>query len=85
MSAVLKDANTHDEWRPPTPYTVVIAKKVGETDYISCTAIRMTIMRRMEREGRRIDPFANFLNVPLEIILKAFSLHAGAVYDPSLY
>ena len=85
MSAVLKAANTYDEWRPPTPYTIVIAKRVDDSNYVSSISIRMTVMRAMSREGHDIDPFATFLKVPLPIILSAFSLQSGAVYNPTLY
>jgi hypothetical protein len=85
MSAELKRANSFHSWGPPTPYTVVIAKKISESDSWNAVTIRSTIERRMEREGIATEYLGEFVKAPVQIVLRAFSLHPGIVYNPALY
>ena len=65
----LFEANQSDTWRPPTPYSQVMAKRVRDAP-----AKEHKIHTIMDEFGFRIHPRREFFNAPLTLIQQLFDL-----------
>ena len=65
----LFEANQSDTWRPPTPYSQVMAKRVRDAP-----AKEHKIHTILDEFGFRIHPRREFFNAPLTLIQQLFDL-----------
>lgn len=72
----LKEANAPDTWKPPTPYKIVIAKKVKDVYKKEKT---MHIL--LENYAERINKKREFFYVSKEEIIKFFELMDGEIWE----
>ena len=71
----LKEANSSDTWRPPTPYKINFAKKVYNAKQKE-TTLHMILTQYTER----INPKREFFRVSSEEIMKFFELIDGDLW-----
>ncbi len=68
----LKEANSYDTWRPPTPYKIDFAKKV-----YNVKQKEITLHKILTQYTVRINPNREFFRVSLDEIMKFFELIDG--------
>lgn len=73
--ARLKEANSSDTWRPPTPYVIEFAKKVSNVK-----DKEKTLHIHLEKYNYRIHPQREFFRVSLEIVRKLFDRFEGEMW-----
>jgi hypothetical protein len=78
---LLQYANKRDEWTPPTPYTVVFAKKLSEEDRHADMYLRMGL----EQRGFSVGTSNHFVNAPYSLLLRHFTRMKGDDYDPAVH
>jgi hypothetical protein len=71
----LKEANSSDTWRPPTPYKIEFAKKVSNP-----IGKEKTLHALLELYTHRINPRREFFTVSPEEVCKFFDLIDGEVW-----
>lgn len=71
----LKEANSLDTWKPPTPYKIEFAKKVKNPK-----EKETTLHKLLEQYTERINPRREFFKVSLEEIKIFFDLIDGEIY-----
>ena len=73
--ARLKEANTSDTWRPPTPYQIEFAKKVYKS-----SQKEKTLHILLEQYTDRIHPRREFFRVSTEDLSKFFDMMDGEIW-----
>jgi hypothetical protein len=73
--ARLREANSSDTWRPPTPYTIEFAKKV-----CNAKAKEKTLHILLEQYTDRINPRREFFRVSPEEVRTFFDLMDGEMW-----
>lgn len=68
----LRDANSHDTWRPPTPYVIEFAKQVQHPKQKEATLHRL-----LEQYTDRVHPRREFFRVGMEELRLFFDLMDG--------
>jgi hypothetical protein len=71
----LKEANTSDTWRPPTPYKIEFAKKV-----LNPKQKEITLHTILEQYGKRINSKREFFNISIEEVKAFFELIDGEIW-----
>lgn len=71
----LKEANTSDTWRPPTPYKIEFAKKV-----LNPKKKEITLHTILEQYGKRINSRKEFFNISIEEVKTFFELIDGEIW-----
>jgi hypothetical protein len=71
----LKDANSSNTWKPPTPYKIVLAKKVN-----NYKQKEITLHLILAKYGKRIHPKREFFNVSPEEVKTFFDLIDGDIW-----
>jgi len=71
----LKDANSADTWRPPTPYKIEMAKKVGLPKQ---KEVGLHLL--LEKYTERIHPRREFFRASVEQIIDFFALIDGETW-----
>lgn len=74
----LKDANSPDTWRPPTPYVIEFAKLVTNPKQKEATLHKL-----LEQYTERVHPRREFFRLPLEDVRTFFELMDGENWQPS--
>lgn len=72
----LQEANSSDTWRPPTPYSQVVAKRVRDAP-----AKEKRIHAILDDRGYRIHPRREFFNAPIGFIRQLFDLMDDCVEE----
>jgi hypothetical protein len=71
----LYEANICDTWRPPTPYNIVIAKKV-----INPKQKEYTLHKILSKYAERINPKREFFRISIEDLKTLFDLIDGDLW-----
>lgn len=74
----LKDANSPDTWRPPTPYIIEFAKLVTNPKQKEATLHKL-----LEQYTERVHPRREFFRLPIEDVRTFFELMDGENWQPS--
>jgi len=73
--ARLREANTSDTWRPPTPYKIEFAKKVSNP-----SQKEKTLHTLLQKHTDRIHPHREFFRASTEEVLLYFDLMDGEMW-----
>jgi hypothetical protein len=73
----LRDANSSDTWRPPTPYKIAMAKAVRDP-----RAKEATLHTLFSRFGERVNTNREFFRISVEDARLAFDLLDGEWWSP---
>lgn len=74
----LNEANKSDTWKPPTPYEIIIAKKVNNPH-----KKEKTLHQLLEQYTERINSKREFFRISIEEIKKFFDLIDGEEWNPN--
>jgi hypothetical protein len=74
----LKEANSSDTWRPPTPFVIEFAKKVSNVK-----DKEKTLHALLEQYTERVNPRREFFRVSVEEVRKFFDLMDGEYWVDS--
>lgn len=73
----LKEANTSDTWRPPTPYKCELAKYVRDVSHKE-----LILHKLLGQYTERINPRREFFRVTIEEVFTFFELIDGVYWTP---
>jgi len=71
----LREANSSDTWRPPTPYKIEFAKRVS-----NASLKENTLHTLLEQYTERVNPRREFFRVSAEEVQKFFDLMDGEIW-----
>lgn len=74
----LKDANSPDTWRPPTPYVIEFAKMVTQPKQKEATLHKL-----LEQFTDRVHPRREFFRLPIDDVRTFFDLMDGENWVPA--
>ena len=77
---LLREANADDDWRPPTPYRVVVAKRVDQLD-----ETEQNLRTILTRRYGHIDDSHGFFRISTDEIRELFGLISGNEWSEGAY